>query len=282
MYSENKCLDDRVANLFEIPRVDPMIDATRYFSRVEQLSRWRHSFHKFSGVRLLEILTIQTRQERHKHRDILKQMYLLRARQFSDRRQWDVKVIEEQETDRFDDLEPIYVTVLTQGRLLASLRLLPTCGPHMLADVFPEVMGDAPVIRCPYVWESSRFCVDTEIARSFSHDGIHMATRRVLLGLFQTAHTMGLTHVISVFDLHVERILRRVGCQFSPVGPVVTYDRQLRTRAALFDVNTDVLAILAASPRAASPRRMTNSLNRFKGVQPNDSYPESVGTGRLR
>lgn len=173
------------------------------------------------------------------HKDAFRQMYSLRARQFSLRRGWRVTVKDGLEIDCFDshEINPLYVCVVSdENQLLASLRLLPTTGPHMLADVFPEVMGETGPIRHPLIWESSRFCVDTDAAREFCADGINHVTRLLLLGLFQTAHEAGMSNVISVYDVFVERILRRAGCVFDRVGPVVKYD-DLKTVAGLFEVS---------------------------------------------
>lgn len=177
--------------------------------------------------------------EEEDHKDVFRQMYALRARQFSLRRGWRVTVKDGLEIDSFDsrEMNPLYVCVVgDDNKLLASLRLLPTTGPHMLADVFPEVMGEAGPVRHPLVWESSRFCVDTDAARAFCTDGINHVTRLLLLGLFQTAHEAGMSNVVSVYDIFVERILRRAGCVFDRVGPVVKYD-DLKTVAGLFEVS---------------------------------------------
>lgn len=176
-----------------------------------------------------------------KRPEILEQMYSLRARQFSQRRGWRVVVKDGLEIDIFDDLNPLYICVLDPtGQLVASLRLLPTTGPHMLCDVFPEVMGDEGVVRHPLIWESSRFCVDTEAARQFGADGINIATRKILAGLFQTALDAGMQNIISVYDVFVERILKRSGCAFERLGPVVKYD-DLKTVGGLFEVSRDVI-----------------------------------------
>ncbi len=157
------------------------------------------------------------------------------------------------EIDGFDALDPTYVVVVSNyGRLFASLRILPTTGPHMLADVFHETMGDAAVIRNPAIWESSRFCVDTEAVRAFGRDGVNEATRLLLLGLFETALERGCLAVVSVFDVAVERILKRVGCQFERLGPELVLDRGLRTVAARFSVNKDVIAALCQGVPARS------------------------------
>lgn len=178
---------------------------------------------------------------------ILDQMYALRARQFSQRRGWCVNVSNGKEIDRFDELNPLYICVMDEAeQLVASLRLLPTTGPHMLSDVFPEVMGKAGIVRHPLIWESSRFCVDTEAARRFGPDGINMVTREILSGLFQTAFDAGMENVISVYDVFVERVLKRSGCSFDRLGPVVLYD-DLKTVGGLFEVSEEVVAAISGS-----------------------------------
>ena len=95
--------------------------------------------------------------------DILDKMFRLRAKVFNDRLGWEVKVRDNRETDRFDELKPLYVVETDEKRnVLASLRL-PTTGPHMLSDVFSELMGPESIIRSPRVLESSRFAADTEL-----------------------------------------------------------------------------------------------------------------------
>lgn len=179
------------------------------------------------------------------HSDIFSQMYALRARQFSQRLGWRVSVVDGMEKDRFDELNPSYVCVTDgAGQLLASLRLLPTTGPHMLSDVFPEVMGEAEIVRHPLIWESSRFCVDTKVARKFGSDGINLVTREILAGLFRTAYDAGMQNVISVYDVFVERILKRSGCSFDRLGPVVKYD-DLKTVGGLFEVSEEVIAAIS-------------------------------------
>jgi acyl homoserine lactone synthase len=182
--------------------------------------------------------------ERYSHESLFDQMYQLRARQFGLRRGWRVEVNDGRERDRFDDLNPLYVCVATEsGQLLASLRLLPTTGPHMLSDVFPEVMGEAGIIRHPLILESSRFCVDTEASRTFHEDGINQVTRELLHGLFSTALKAGMQNIISVYDIFVERVLIRAGCRMERLGPVQRYD-DLRTVGGLFDVTEEVVNAL--------------------------------------
>ena len=192
------------------------------------------------------ILTV-TGEESQQYTHILDQMFRLRARQFGVRRGWRVVVEDGKEIDRFDrDVQPLYVlNVSSSGRLLGSLRLLQTTGPHMLADVFPETMGGLTAIRDPLVFESTRFCVDTDAGGRISSNGIHTSTGELVLGLFEMAQRSGLTNIVSVYDLYLERVLRRVGCLFDRLGPPVVYD-DLKTVAGIFEVSDEAIASIRA------------------------------------
>ncbi|BAI74120.1 acyl-homoserine-lactone synthase (plasmid) [Azospirillum sp. B510] len=186
------------------------------------------------------MITVFSGSDRTRHAELCRQMYRLRAQLFLNRRKWSVKVRDGEEIDCFDLQDPVYVCVTDPDqRLIGSLRLLPTMGPHMLSDVFPEVMGDARPIRRADTWESSRFCVDTQAARAFHPDGINEVTRALLGGLFGSARALGLQSIVSVYDIFVERILQRAGCRFTRLGPVHAYDG-LNTVAGHFPVEMNL------------------------------------------
>jgi N-acyl-L-homoserine lactone synthetase len=190
-------------------------------------------------------------QNRHEYADLLDQMHLLRGSQFFDRRKWRVTVENGRERDAFDDLEPLYCVVSDgHGKLLASTRVLMTMGPHMLADVFPDVMGGEEPLRHPLAWEVSRFCVDTKSAKETSSDGVNTVTRELLHCLFTAAHKSGITDLVAVHDVFMERILKRAGCEMSRLGPIVLYDDGLKTMGSHFEVSQRIVDRMAApSPR---------------------------------
>ena len=171
-----------------------------------------------------------------RHPDLFDQMFRLRAAAFAERRKWTVEVNDGMEIDRFDDLDPLYILSISEtGKVLASLRLLQTTGPHMLADVFPETV-DGLITRHPLIWESTRFCVDTKAVAAFSSKGVNQITGELLAALFEVALSHGLKNIISVYDLYLERILRRAGCIFDRLGEPYPYDG-LPTVAGLFEVS---------------------------------------------
>ncbi len=110
----------------------------------------------------------------------------------------------------------------------------------MLSDVFSEVMGEAGIVRHPLILESSRFCVDTSATKEFGEEGLSLVTKELLHGLFTTAKNAGIVNIISVYDLFMERILRRAGCEFDRLGPIQKYD-ELKTVGGLFEVSDRVI-----------------------------------------
>lgn len=194
------------------------------------------------------------------HMDLIDQVYRLRAEQFHGRRNWRVVVTDGKETDYFDELGPVYVINADRDRrVLGSLRLLPTTGPHMLADVFAEIMDGDAIVRHPLIWESSRFVVDTSVLKAGDR-AVNLATGELLAGLFEAAEAIGLRQIVSVYDVAVSRILKRAGCDIAPLGRMVRFDG-LPTVAGLFSVGpavTDELrrrAGLAGSVLTASAHR---------------------------
>ncbi len=99
---------------------------------------------------------------------LLEEMFRLRARFFHDRLKWDVRIAEGKERDRYDDEWPVYVIYTDDNgaEVKGSLRLLPTTGPTLAADVFSDTLPDAVHLSSPTIWECSRFCLDEKILGS--------------------------------------------------------------------------------------------------------------------
>jgi N-acyl-L-homoserine lactone synthetase len=64
------------------------------------------------------------------------------------------------EVDEFDNEYTVYLIACSahDDRHLASVRLLPTTGPHMLNTIFADLSEGGPVVG-EDVWESSRFTI---------------------------------------------------------------------------------------------------------------------------
>jgi acyl homoserine lactone synthase len=142
-------------------------------------------------------------------------MHNLRKRVFSDRLGWQVDIRGNAERDQFDELDPIYLLHRTQDIVDGCIRLLPSDGSNMLRDVFPQ-LSDVPVPSSRQIWESSRFCLDSNACTTVN--GVAAGTLDLFLGLIEFGLYMRLTHIMTVTDVRVERILRRSGWPLQRLG----------------------------------------------------------------
>ena len=94
----------------------------------------------------------------------LSEMHRQRKVVFVDRAGWTVPVAGDCEIDCYDREETMYLLAKAQpdGQVLASARLLPTTGPHLMTDLFAAACREAQP-RGPNVWEVSRFCTTPEL-----------------------------------------------------------------------------------------------------------------------
>jgi acyl homoserine lactone synthase len=146
-------------------------------------------------------------------------MHRLRRKVFHERMQWDVSVIRHWEIDGFDVLDPLYLlSVNPDGRVVGTLRLLPTTGFTMINDVFRELLPDGKPIESPLIWESSRFAVDREADVPIGPNGISRATAELGLAMNALGMQLGLTHIVTVYDALVHRALKRARCAGEPIA----------------------------------------------------------------
>ncbi|GHG79722.1 acyl-homoserine-lactone synthase [Pseudodonghicola xiamenensis] len=148
---------------------------------------------------------------KHKFPDILDEMYRLRARVFEGRLGWDVHVTDGKEIDEFDALDPAHVVCLDEdGDVVGCMRLLQTTGPHMLADVFYQLLDGEPPLRSSRIWEATRFCVDTKkLTGTKKRNSISYVTSEVMVGAFEYAREAGVLDAVAVIDPVMNRVMKR-------------------------------------------------------------------------
>ena len=116
----------------------------------------------------------------------------------------------------------------------------------MINDTFSSLLPDAQRIESPLIWESSRFAVDHEADIPVGKKGISRATAELGLAMNEIGMQTGLTHIVTVYDAFMHRVLMRAGCAGKPisapqkVGKVMTY-------AVFFDVGMETDAALRAA-----------------------------------
>jgi acyl homoserine lactone synthase len=146
-------------------------------------------------------------------------MFRLRHEVFRERLNWDVGSMHGRERDQFDDLEAVYIVCEQDGEVLGSWRLLPTLGPYMLKDVFPELLHGEAAPQASDVWEISRFAVSKRVAGNDSLGTIRAVTQLLLDQLFTFAAKRNLSRIVAVSDVRFERILKRSGLVTERFGP---------------------------------------------------------------
>lgn len=159
------------------------------------------------------MITIIDGLNKTSHLETLAQMHRLRARTFADRLGWDVIVENGQERDMFDDLDPAYLVAINDdGHVVGGLRFLQTTGPNMLADVFSVLLDHEPAPRSARMWESTRFCVDTDILREKrGRNSISLVTSELMIGALEYAKASGIEDILTVVDMMMLRVLKWSG-----------------------------------------------------------------------
>lgn len=153
---------------------------------------------------------------------LIDQIYRLRSRVFQDALRWDVQSLHGREIDRFDTSAAVYGAVHDPDRQVEGcFRLLPTTGPYMLRDVFPQLLHGTPAPQDPRVWESSRFAVMPSPWRGGTLNGLLEVTGELLIAQISWCLANNVEKVVSVTDVAFERVLRSSGLRCQRFGPPV-------------------------------------------------------------
>lgn len=190
---------------------------------------------------------------RNDHPEEIAAMHRLRKRVFHDLLKWDVTVRDDWEIDHYDEANPIYVMSYSpEGLLRGSLRLLPTLGPNMLDDTFPILLGERPEIRSAEIWESSRFCIEPEISQDRASNQVTIAAAELMCGVGEIGLASGLSHIVTVTDVFLERMFRRMGCPGERIAEPHKIG-SVHAVAVAWEVTPDLLARMKAVAEIDGP-----------------------------
>ncbi|MFI7145352.1 acyl-homoserine-lactone synthase [Nonomuraea sp. NPDC050022] len=149
---------------------------------------------------------------------LLDGMFRLRHEVFHERLRWDVHTLHGRERDSFDDCDPVYVISYAQRcrEITGCCRLLPTEGPYMLRDVFPEALRGDPAPHDPAIWELSRLATARAWSRSVVA-GFGPRARALLWEAFRWVDQRGDT-IVAVSSVAVERSVHAMGVPTQRLG----------------------------------------------------------------
>lgn len=158
------------------------------------------------------------------------------------------------ELDQYDGDDTLYLIVhqVQTGRHLGSVRLLPSTGAHMLAEIFPHLCADGVPVG-PDVWEITRLVTAPALNRAEALQ----VRRQLSVALFEHALGLGITRYTMVTHLPWLPSLLSIGWDAEPLG--MPHGEGNDAMAALqILVNADTLARLRGAwdlPDAVLPQR---------------------------
>jgi len=181
----------------------------------------------------------------------LRQMFRLRHDVFHDRLGWEVTSDNGMEHDEFDQANPVYVLVRgNDDDLEACWRLLPTNGPYMLKDVFPQLLAGQPAPQRSDVWELSRFAM-AEGKTGAAGFGLSDTPVRMVQAAVRFALENGIERFVSVTSVAIERMFRKLGVHIERLGPSIKIGRVLTVACSLEIDATTEFALFGTLPEHA-------------------------------
>lgn len=197
--------------------------------------------------------SVQTHQLQSMSRADAQGMFRLRYDIFHTRLGWNVSTEDGQERDGFDTTSAVYILGKTPDhRVDACWRLLPTVGPYMLKDTFPELLHGQAAPQALDVWEMSRFALATDrVGTSAEGFGPLSVSLMAEAARFALAHRI--SRYVTVTTLAIERLLKRQGVHIHRFGPPVRIGIAM-TVACIVEVDDITLqAVNVERPPARQP-----------------------------
>jgi acyl homoserine lactone synthase len=178
-------------------------------------------------------------------------MFRLRYEVFHQRLGWQVRTTEDGlEIDDYDALPQAHYILARapDHRIDACWRVLPTLGPNMLRDVFPELMHGQPAPAAADVWELSRFALATDrLAASENAGNPQVGFGELSVALMaeatRFAESQGIARFVTVTTAPIERMLRKQGVNVYRAGPPLRIG-QVLTVACYIEIDHITLAAL--------------------------------------
>ncbi|MFT7008193.1 MAG: N-acyl-L-homoserine lactone synthetase [Colwellia sp.] len=148
----------------------------------------------------------------------LNDVYRLRNDTFKTRLGWEVSSENGLEKDGFDKLDVCHIAMTDQkDHVVGCWRALPTQGPYMLRNVFPQLLRGEYCPDQSDIWEISRFTVDKEFGAN-TNKLVSDSTARLVKSFYDFAKHKGIKSYVLVTTVACERILRCLGVKTRRMG----------------------------------------------------------------
>lgn len=207
-----------------------------------------------------------SRDNAHLHGDTIDSMFQLRHEVFIGRLGWNLDGQEGQERDQFDHDDAVYLVLENdQKQVVASARMLPTTAPNILNDVFPQLAHPKQPPSSDLIWEVTRLAVDHRKARHTCAN-IPNVSGALWCCLVEFGLAMNLSHLVSVSDIRLERIMRRAGWSLQRLGRAIDIDG-IGVAGELSEVSYEVLANLRRKCAVNGPVLNVETLSNYLNTE---------------
>ncbi len=150
--------------------------------------------------------------------EMLYGMFSLRHHIFHGRLGWSVKSENGMERDEFDDLNPVYMVAREGAKVEGCWRILPTTGPYMLKDTFPDLLRGEEAPQDPSIWEVSRFAITHCDYHDRGLGGIGSLTIDMFLKVVELAERNDVRSYVTVISASFERLLKKINMPMRRFG----------------------------------------------------------------
>lgn len=145
---------------------------------------------------------------------------------------------DKREYDQFDTADTVYLLGIENDRVVGGLRLMPTTGPHLIADVFSRFASERGVPRRADIAEWTRIFVVPE--RREEHSGSKVGST-VIAAMIEYGLEEGLSGISVVMNTFWLPKFHKYGWRVRPLGMPDIHDDEWLI-AVLIDVNQEALA----------------------------------------
>lgn len=180
-----------------------------------------------------------TRHDQDRYPEIFEQMYRQRHDIYIKRRGWKgLKSKNEYEIDQYDTDEAVYLLAVDEDeKVKAGLRLLPTTGPHIFADLFSHLAANGEVPRGEHIMELTRFYVAPYGSNRHQRWWLSGV---ISIGMFEYCLRHGITHITSVIDTFLLTQMLEAGWKARPLGLPEHYGEGIAI-GVIIDVNEEAI-----------------------------------------
>lgn len=142
--------------------------------------------------------------------------FRLRHDIFVRERKWNaLQKSDNRERDQFDTPHAIHFAVIGDGDVVGYARMLPTLRPHLLSDVYPQLVEGGRIPRGPDIYEWTRHCV---ARRCRGRSPLNQVESQLILGIFEYCVANGIGRVSGQGSpAWISRMLA-LGLDLSPLG----------------------------------------------------------------